>query len=287
VAHGRVEAAKPVSGSVLAHRGTLVFAAGRSSYLDGGISLMRVDPADGRILARRTIYSPDPATGHQPPATAPAVVPGVRTDLLVADDRFVYLIDNRFRPDDLAPVADGDPPPHLFALTGFLDESWPHRSYWGFGRRPTISIGCQRRARELVFGRVLVYDRDTIYGYGRAEVHWSNPLRDGAYRLFAVKRDPGGTPFGKKIRWQKKIPITVKALLLAGGRLFAAGPVMKTESGAPRKAAALVVLAAATGEQTARVTLPAVPAFDGMAAARGRLFLTTRGGRVLCLGKPD
>jgi len=66
-ADGRIESAKPVFGSVLLHKGSLYFTDGRSSYVDGGITLWRVAPDSGRVLSRRVVYSPDPKTGEQPP----------------------------------------------------------------------------------------------------------------------------------------------------------------------------------------------------------------------------
>ena len=40
---------------------------------------------------------------------------------------------------------------------------------------------------------------------------------------------------------------------------------------------------ASTGEKIAQCKLDAPPVWDGMAAAHGRLYLTTADGRVLCL----
>ena len=75
---------------------------------------------------------------------------------------------------------------HLFTLTDFLDDSWPHRSYWIFGTQCSAPTRCSSRDKKLIFGRLLVFDESDIYGYGRAQIHWSNQLQDGAYRLFAV-----------------------------------------------------------------------------------------------------
>ncbi|HYW78783.1 MAG TPA: PQQ-binding-like beta-propeller repeat protein, partial [Thermoguttaceae bacterium] len=66
VANGRVESASPVHGSVLVQDGAVCFTAGRSSYLDGGIDLYRLNPSTGEQLSRTEIYSPDPETGLQP-----------------------------------------------------------------------------------------------------------------------------------------------------------------------------------------------------------------------------
>jgi outer membrane protein assembly factor BamB len=65
----------------------------------------------------------------------------------------------------------------------------------------------------------------------------------------------------------------VAAMVLAGDRLFLAG-----------RNGGLAVLDAADGSQKGEYDLPA-PVWDGMIAAGGRLYVTTKEGRVLCLGK--
>ncbi len=65
----------------------------------------------------------------------------------------------------------------------------------------------------------------------------------------------------------------VVALVWAADSLFAAG----AEGG-------LVEFSAAEGKVVARTPLDA-PVWDGMAAADGRLFVSTQSGDVVCLGK--
>jgi len=274
-AYGQLESVSPVHGSVLIDDGAAYFTAGRSSYVDGGIDLYRLEAQTGKILSTNRIYSPDPETGKQPDQQGPAYMPGALADILSCDDEYVYLRDAVFGKDG------GDrtkTSPHLFALTGFLDDSWVHRSYWAFGTRCSISTGCSGRDRNLISGRLLVLDEATIYGYGRARLHWSNQLQDGPYRLFAVK--PGET----KPQWEKRIPLQVRAMVLAGKVLFAAGPPVK-ERGWPKEdgEAVLIAVSASDGTELAQYKLDSSPVFDGMAAANGRLYLSLENGRVLCM----
>jgi hypothetical protein len=67
-------------------------------------------------------------------------------------------------------------------------------------------------------------------------------------------------------------PQRIAAMVLAGDTLFLAG-----------QTGGLVAMSAAEGDRLKRLDLPA-PAWDGMAAAHGRLFVTTQQGQVLCLG---
>ena len=186
VANGRLESASPVHGSVLIRDGAIFLTAGRSSYLDGGIDLLRVEPRRGKILSNTPIYSPDPETGRQPPQSAPAVMPGARSDILTSDDDHVYLRDTVFDPQGER-LPEGNP--HLFTLTDFLDDSRAHRSYWIFGKNCSISTGCSGRDRKLVYGRLLVFDESTIFGYGRDGVHWSNQ----SPTFWTISRPPAKT----------------------------------------------------------------------------------------------
>ena len=65
----------------------------------------------------------------------------------------------------------------------------------------------------------------------------------------------------------------VGAMALAADTVFVAG-----------KAGRLLALAASDGKTLAERELPA-PVWDGMAAAGGRLYVATRDGRLLCLGR--
>jgi len=274
-AYGQLESVSPVHGSVLIDDGAAYFTAGRSSYVDGGIDLYRLEARTGKTLSRNRIYSPDPETGKQPKQQGPAYMPGALADILSCDDEYVYLRDAVFGKDggDRAKTS-----PHLFTLTGFLDDSWAHRSYWAFGTRCSISTGCSGRDRNLISGRLLVLDKATIYGYGRARLHWSNQLQDGPYRLFAVKR--GET----KPRWEKRVGLQVRAMVLAGKVLFAAGPPVKKGQWPKEDGEAiLIAFSASDGTELAQYRLDSTPVFDGMAAANGRLYLSLENGRVLCM----
>ncbi|NOZ19645.1 MAG: PQQ-binding-like beta-propeller repeat protein, partial [Planctomycetes bacterium] len=92
-AWGQLESVSPVSGSVLLQDGVAYIAAGRSSYLDAGIDVLRVQPETGKILSTTPIYSPDPKTGKQPEQYGPCYMPGALEDILTSDGQYVYLRD--------------------------------------------------------------------------------------------------------------------------------------------------------------------------------------------------
>jgi len=288
-ARGQLESASPVHGSVLVRDGVVYFTAGRSSYLDGGIDFYRLEARTGKTLSVTPIYSPDPETGKQPEQYGPAYMPGSLGDILSSDDQYVYLRDMVL---DKRAIKQPKGNQHLFTLTGFLDDTWPHRSYWIYGTRCSVSTGCSGRDRNLVSGRLLVFDKTMIYGYGRAKIHWSNQLQDGAYRLFALNSDEGTeqTSASSVEPWTKPVPLQVRAMVLADKVLFVAGPwhghLGRDFTGfkpVPRQGAMLIAISASDGTEMAKYRLDSPPIFDGMAAANGRLYLSLENGQLLCM----
>jgi len=279
MACGQLESASPVHGSVLVQNDVAYFTMGRSSYLDGGIDLYRLDLGTGQMLSRTRVYSPDPKTGRQPPQFAPYAMPGVRSDILTGDGEHVYLRDMVF---DNRGVEGPQGRPHLLTLTDFLDDTWAHRSYWIFGTHCSVSTGCSRRDKNLVSGRLLVFDGSNIYGYGRKTYHWSNRLQDGPYVLFAHDRQGQG-----KRQWARPVPLQVRAMILAHNILFAAGsPVgIVDDLSAPDEAQGALLLAvdASNGATLAQYRLKAPPVFDGMAAVANRLYMTLENGNIVCM----
>jgi len=100
-------------------------------------------------------------------------------------------------------------------------------------------------------------------------------------------------------------PLVVRAMAQAGGTLFVAGPpdvldenavVRELDTDEAKKTLAaqdaalrgetgalLLAVSAADGKTLAEHRLASMPAWDGMAAAAGRLYLATADGKVLCL----
>ena len=101
----------------------------------------------------------------------------------------------------------------------------------------------------------------------------------------------------------------VLAMVLAGGTLLVAGPpdVLDEEhafrkmddpevraklaeqaaSLYDKKGALLLAVSAGDGNEIKQYHLDSTPVFDGMAAAGGKLYLTTTSGKVLCFGGED
>jgi len=294
VAFGQVESCWPVSGSVLIHEGKCWLAAGRSSYVDGGIHLFALDPATGKVARRKTIYSDDPKTGKMAPETSPNTMAGVLNDILGTDGENVFLRQMQVS------SSDGRRRTHLYTSGGFLDSSWFNRTFWKAGRAQTS--GLMVLGEDVAYG-VEVYasrSRETVFRPG------SKPYRLACYSLRAnpaaraasgkagdkqPKKPARARRAGVKPLWQRRVGIRITAMIRAGKRLFVAGSPDVVDPADPhgawegRKGGVLAVFSAADGTNLGELELPSPPVWDGLAAAGGRLYVATMAGEVLCLSE--
>ena len=336
VAMDQVESLWPVHGNVLVHAGVAYFAAGRSSWLDGGIILYGVDPATGKVVHRSTVRSthPKPNEGKDEPAAqfarkfvqnatdyktfkasdrsdAFSMAEGATTDVLVTDGASVFMRHVRF---DASLAKQDRMMPHLFSTSGLLDGAENHRSHWVFGTGDFSRVGVAYSwiafrpgnfgsQLSVPYGLMLAFDNETVWGVRRGHLmRWS--LKDGGrYTLFAEKRpkpstgethlpdfrkpaQKGAMPF----QWTAALAMRPRAMLKAGDMLLLGGmPGRRIEPGAsaaPRvnEVGVLRLVSAADGKGVSEHRLASPPVWDGMAAANGRLYLSTQDGKVVCLG---
>ena len=321
-AYAQLESAWPVCGSVLVKNDVAYFAAGRNSFLDGGIFLYGLDPKTGRVIHQRRMYGPYDADGH--PIIASNIASGTgldgfKADVFLTDGELLYLRQQAFKPD-LSPLRPEQiTRPHLIPSPGFLEAIPHHRTFWTIDTTIRYDIAASRGG---VRGDILVMDGNQFYevrGYlpGRAA---SFDPRPNGYTLFAgtyskAKAAPATekqtgkekkTRKGRKTtkgrkrgapavtstqRWSSRIPLTGHAMAMADNVLFVAGTPVAFPAGDLAKAyegrmgGVLWVASATTGEKLAEYKLDAAPAWDGMAVANGRLYLSLSDGRVTCMGK--
>jgi len=331
-AFGQLESVWPVHGSVLVLNDTLYCVAGRSMFLDGGLRLLRLDPKTGRKRSETVLNDRDPETGknlqvHVKVLDMPVALP----DILSSDGTYVYMRSLPFTLEGKRKFVthvnvkqqEGDDR-HLFCPTGFLDDSFWHRSYWVYGRAFASGCGGYFRAGRLTpAGRLLAFDAKRVYGYGRLSQYyrWTTPLE---YRLFAAEKQPEAVPLDtdrkKKGRrtarsrprtgfasaWSNEVSVQVTAMVLAADVLFAAGPPDLEDEEASskslndsetqrrlaeqdaafrgRRGGLLVAVSPDDGRRLAAYRLESMPRFDGLIAAAGRLYLSTADGKVMCLG---
>ena len=336
VSFEQVESLWPVQGSVLVQDGVVYFAAGRSSFLDGGIMVYGLDAKTGKVLHHHLLEGPWPDITKD--VGAPFAMEGAQPDLIVSDGKDLYMQRIKFGPQlnrlettQESPLGELDMGViHLVATGGFLDDTGFDRLFWMYGRRWPGFYFAQHSPKA---GQLVVFDESTTYAvkYFYRRHIWSPiffPAEQG-YLLFADNNDnepileekgqppkamdwlpkeaatdryrrggrgaEKGTGYvrEKPTKWQEMIPLRIRAMVLAGDRLFAVGlpdvldPDDPWASFEGRKGAELRVFSAKDGSEVSSRPLALSPAFDGLSAAAGRLYLSTNDGRVICLaGKP-
>jgi outer membrane protein assembly factor BamB len=311
-AYEQVESAWPVAGNILVKHAIAYFAAGRNSFLDGGIFLFGLDPVSGQVKHRRRMVGPYGADGYPiipgRGITGGQGLEGHKADVMLADDRFLYLRHQAFKPD-LTPVSFTQlTEPHLITSHGFTEAIPHHRSFWTIDTTLRYDIPT---GGGPVHGDILVKDGTRYYevrGYRPSRTATFDP-RKGGYVLYAGElsgveqelpaRKKGKKAQGKKVRagrarraaegrWEVNIPLTGKAMLLAGDVLFIAGtPVAFPDDDLHaayegRRGGVLWAADATTGTKLAEYRLDAPPVWDSLAAANGRLYLCTTDGRIRC-----
>ena len=334
VSFGQLESAWPVAGSVLVLDGVAYAAAGRSSYLDGGIYVYGLDPATGKVLHEGRVEGPYPDV-HKT-VGAPFDMPGAFADVLVTDGEHLFIqqvvLDKTLKEIEttrLTNMGDRKFGRHVFTTAGFLNDACWNRTFWMYGERfPGFYIANQAPKA----GQLLVVDETTTYAikyFTRRNRHSPMyfPASDG-YLLFAddndneallydgkepkpvkwlptvnkaigwglttpaVNKDKGtGFTRSKPAKWQTWVPVRVQAMVKTPDALFIAGAPDVLDKADPyaafegRKGGLLWAVSPADGKKLSETKLDAPPAWDGLIAARSRLYMTTRDGRVICMGE--
>ena len=195
---------------------------------------------------------------------------------------------------------------HVLSTSGFLDDSWFNRTFWMYSDTwPGFYIA--HRASKT--GQLLVVGPEKTYAVqAYPSRNLQSPLfTPGAkgYLLFADENDnepvipdytrgvPKGIGFTRRQPpvWHHWVPVRIRAMVLAGKTLFVAGPPDVLDPDDPMaafekaKGGLLWVVSASDGKKLAEYQLEFPPVFDGMIAANGQLYISTRDGRLLCMGK--
>ena len=285
VAFGGVESVWPAAGSVAASGGVVFATAGRSTEADGGLAVAALDPATGRAKWSRAV-GPDLKVKRQ-------------NDLLTLADGKL-----RMRHAALDPAtgeASTGPEDTRAGLENMADGTWRQ-------------IGT-RRSGQLVHGRavgeMLAWNDDTLFGYRQQD------RTCFAVPLAKCSALPTTAPLAQSdYTWRVQVPPVeqAEAFALCGDALVIAGrsteamgagaagrpedasggagrpdetgaaAAKATEAATAKPTGFVRVLGLADGKPRAERALDAPPAYQSLAVARGRVYVTQEDGAVVCLG---
>jgi len=311
VNESQLESAWPVHGSVLVLDGVAYCAAGHCSNLSGGIVLKGIRIADGRVLYETTVRTSARRAGPI----------GTTADLLVSDGRSIVMKSSSFSRD--LSGAGGSSSRVLrttgfLESSGFHRRQWAlgpggknYRTPWG---RLLVFDGQQAYGVQSPYA----YLRATLSMWplthkGHHHQQFSKYAPEQfpvGVRIYAQKNRPvprqpkpkdnipaelnkpryvrfsrPGVASTLSHTWTHMLPVQVTAMVLAGDVLALAGrdDAVQLAGSAPPAKAVLLLVDTKDGRTLVQHDLPAPPVFDGMAVARGRLYVPMRNGEILCL----
>lgn len=275
---GQVESPTPVPGSVAVVDGLAYVAAGLHPQADGGVRVLCIEPASGRIVWQNKYTT----LGYDDRKWGTYTVP-------LDQDPWRRTGVKEYEPFDL-PVRDGD----SIAV-----------SRWLFDLK-TGSATLKKMSSFYLVKDTGVYMRRRAWCYAPRITDHRTPLQvsNGS----AVFADTSGDPrlfrvdFGKDKRFDANwLNAPEAGLSGAAGRQLAQGAKWKIGATEGKRENAQAMVAAGThlfvvtvgnelqtysaedGTLVAKMRVDA-PVWDGLAAANGRLYLATAAGRVVCLG---
>jgi hypothetical protein len=258
----------------------------------------------------------DPETGDQLGAEAAFDMDGVNTDILSTDGENIFMKQECF---DASLQRTNKIIPHLFGVHGFLGEEWFVRSYWLLGTNVRAGWGGWASGDETTFGRIMTFDDTNAYGYGRVKIASAAVGHQADdYHLFGVKKvlmqtgvrrarnrnksktTKSAADIQKKPApfWADTQSLIVRAMVLTQDKLIIAGPpdlrqknssILAYENDKEalasflgEKGVFLRVLRTTDGQILSEEPLDAMPVFDGLSAAQGKMFVSLKNGQVQC-----
>ncbi len=283
VAFGGLESLWPVYGGVLVEKGKVCFASGRSSA-SGGVRVFAAEPASGRVLWRKTLEAKR-APGKPKKLKVPTECCG---DALVSSGGELILASNvlwrlKLESGEHTVSHPSKPKPRILHAgrgTFLLDRSWQ----W-FGAGAYIN-GALRYGNLRSTGQLAAFGTGKVYLAGRT-CYWPTRGNKGTFdtAIRAVDIAKNEKLPAKKVAadWQVTVPhpLQFRAMILAGDVVCAGGP---ADGRNPSKGV-LWLLSAKDGTVLKKMELASPPVSEGLAAAAGRLYISSADGKVTCYGK--
>jgi hypothetical protein len=252
---------------------------------------------DQNLTDYKTFLAPDRSDAF-------SMAGGSVSDVLTSDGKNVFLHHVKFNAklEQQAGMSR-----HLFSTSSLLDDSESHRSHWvlgtgDFSRIPvSYSWIANRPGRRMPTiavptGVMMVFDDHAVWGVRR------QGDSNGKYSLFKkanrpFSQDEGPLPDFRKIApeevnryvWKLDLPVRTTAMLKSGDHLYLGVMPIDIPLDDPhaayegRKGGMIRVCSEKDGSQVSECPLNSPVTWDGMAAAAGKLFVSTCDGSVLCL----
>jgi len=308
VAFGKLSSVWRVHGSVLVRDGVVYAAAGRSSYLDGGIYLWGLDADTGKVIHQERLQgacgAPEDAVAH-----TGSYMPGAVSDIMTTDGADLFMrniwmdgaLNRKFGTKLMSRGyafwrgVEQQGRRHLTSYAGFLDTSRMNRTSWIYddhwpGHNFTLNVPKS--------GQLLSFDATHTYAirYYSAR-HGYSPIYNARNGYQLIAHDNEAEIVGRtdwkgwgfkgtaEPEWATTIPLKANAMVATKKLLLVAGPQAEKNGKCIPGKAGLLCYSKENGRLLAQKPLPANPVFDGLIAVPSQLFIILDDGRVVSYGQ--
>jgi hypothetical protein len=291
VNEGRLESAWPVYGSVLVRAGKVYASAGRSSYLDGGIRIVVIDLPTGKVIESRDIlsdYVEPPNWGRNP-----ADDYGLLNDILAADKQGIYLRHRLvFGQEDRNTKWVGP----IRSTAGTFDTSLNNRTFYLLDGTYAGLLAAHTEEK--------VYFTTPYPLEGSLKKLHFEPGHEG-FHLHAYKRDADNPPEidatakmvswkpPSKPLWHTSLKLVARSIICSKDILYVAGSPDRLDPVEPwayyegKRDGVLMAISTADGSVQNEYRLNNAPAYSGLAAANGQLYISLVDGTILSLNTKE
>lgn len=270
IAYGKIESVWPVVGGVVVAGDTAYALAGRTTEADGGLYILAMNPATGATVwpAACRFYQHNPGDLR----ALPEMKDKSWNQWTATYDPRVNIKANYVGTADLL-GSDGDILQigcrgygNIACKTGAASEANSKTS--SFGRQ--IHLGYLAKA--------------SFAPYTPAAFQWGKEKCSARYsRGVTLSKAKGKGPvydIRKDGGWKVETPGICQAVCLAGDKILAG-----LTDNAPENPKGELWILSTDGKKLTAIPLPAAPAYDGIAVANGRVYVTLTDATVMCLGK--
>ena len=278
----QIESVWPVHGSLLVSNGIVYAAAGRSSYLDGGVRVIGLDAHKGHVVYSTQLRSEeeyskemtenDPQRNTIDNTTA-------KNGLIRSHGGKLYL--NQLGFSDNLVLETAGVFPSLQANPGYLDPNYYKRAPWsvGAGKAGVGMNICRDESRAYVlkmWKNFKSMDPQNYFTPGKS-----------SYQLAAVPVDSSKAKSG---RWQIDVPVRVTSLLATQKHVIIGGPPNILDPADPlgalegRKGGAVFILDKQDGAVRSETRLASPPVLNCISVAPNRIVIVSEDGHVSCCG---
>ena len=280
--HGQLESVWPLHGSINVYKDKLYFVAGRNAELDAGMFWYALNPVDGRVELQGRLYDPEEVFEPGKSRERYERIMGNNSPLIMKEG-MALTTRAGFNPETGELLTGG----RDFVPSYYYRREAGQQDYAIPGMYGLVNVGFSQHTRmgtmasyRAINGRTFAFRGDDVIAHMAHIKSARGGLGHVMYR-FRGTREAGEDGQWGEVLWKQRVHDGPRDGNYGMGLAVADNQVAfgSSVNGKP----GVLIRDLATGEQIGAIELESPITHLGITAAQGRLFLTTRDGRVLCL----